>query len=91
MQAYLDDAKLMEDFRRAPAAMSFHHAFLGGLLEHTLNAMEVGDAVCKFYPLLNRDLVDRGDFSARHRQDLGAQYAVSFGYTRMAGSLWGMW
>jgi len=44
-------------FCRAPAAQSFHHAFIGGLLEHTLNAVEVADAIVKFYPGLNRDLV----------------------------------
>jgi 3'-5' exoribonuclease len=38
MQAYLDDEPLMNDFCRAPAAMSFHHAYIGGLLEHTLNS-----------------------------------------------------
>jgi 3'-5' exoribonuclease len=81
VQAYLDDAKLMEDFRRAPAAMSFHHAFLGGLLEHTLNAMEVGDAVCKFYPLLNRDLVISGIFLHDIAKTWELSYAVSFGYT----------
>ena len=58
----LDDEALMNDFCRAPAAMNFHHAFVGGLLEHTLNAMEVGDAVCKFYPKLNRDIVVAGIF-----------------------------
>jgi 3'-5' exoribonuclease len=35
VQAFLDDEQLMANFRRAPAAMSFHHAFIGGLLEHT--------------------------------------------------------
>src|SRR5438067_115810 len=38
VQAYLDDRELMDKFCKAPAAMSFHHAVLGGLLEHTLNA-----------------------------------------------------
>ena len=52
----------MADFCRAPAAMTFHHAYIGGLLEHTLNAMEVADAVCRFYPGLNRDLVLAGIF-----------------------------
>ena len=47
---------------RAAAAMNFHHAFIGGLLEHTLNAIEVADAICKFYPGLNRDLVISGIF-----------------------------
>ena len=45
LQTYLDDQELMKQFRKAPAAMSMHHAFLGGLLEHTLNAMEVADAI----------------------------------------------
>src|SRR4051794_2767282 len=62
VQAYLDDEQLMKNFCRAPAAMSFHHAFVGGLLEHTLNAIEVADAVVKFYPGLNRDLVIAGIF-----------------------------
>jgi len=62
LHAYLADQALMTDFCRAPAAMSFHHAFVGGLLEHTLNAMEVADAVCKFYVDLNRDIVLAGIF-----------------------------
>ncbi|MGA3068133.1 MAG: HD domain-containing protein [Tepidisphaeraceae bacterium] len=81
LQAYLDDPKLMEDFRRAPAAMSFHHAFLGGLLEHTLNAMEVADAVCKFYPLLNRDLVVAGIFLHDIAKTWELSYDVSFNYS----------
>ena len=62
LQAYLDDEKLMADFRKSPAAMSFHHAYIGGLLEHTLSAMTVGDAIVRFYPGLNRDLVLAGIF-----------------------------
>src|SRR5262249_4793042 len=62
VHAYLDDGELLANFCRAPAAMSFHHAFIGGLLEHTLNAMEVADAIVKFYPGLNRDLVIAGIF-----------------------------
>jgi 3'-5' exoribonuclease len=81
VHAYLDDKKLMEDFCRAPAAMSFHHAFLGGLLEHTLNAMEVADAVCKFYPLLNRDLVIAGIFLHDIAKTWELSYDVAFNYT----------
>lgn len=62
LQAYLDDQKLMANFRKSPAAMSFHHAYIGGLLEHTLSAMTVGDAIVRFYPGLNRDLVLAGIF-----------------------------
>jgi 3'-5' exoribonuclease len=81
VQAYLDDEKLMDNFRRAPAAQSFHHAFLGGLLEHTLNAMEVADAVCPFYPGLNRDLVVGGIFLHDIAKTWELTYECSFGYT----------
>ncbi|MCH9034762.1 MAG: CMP-binding protein, partial [Planctomycetes bacterium] len=32
---FLDDETLMESFRTAPAAAVLHHAYIGGLLEHT--------------------------------------------------------
>ena len=42
---YLDDAPLMERFKRAPAAMSLHHAFIGGLLEHTLQLLRLANII----------------------------------------------
>jgi 3'-5' exoribonuclease len=81
IQSYLDDEDLMNNFCKAPAAMSFHHAFIGGLLEHTLNAMEVADAVCKFYPKLNRDLVLAGIFLHDIAKTWELSYDCAFGYT----------
>ena len=81
VQAYLDDENLMAGFCKAPAAMSFHHAFLGGLLEHTLNAIEVADAVTRFYPGLNRDLVVAGIFLHDIAKTWELCYDCSFGYT----------
>jgi 3'-5' exoribonuclease len=81
LQAYLDDEKLMTDFCRAPAAMSFHHAYVGGLLEHTLNAMEVADVVCGFYPGLNRDMVIAGIFLHDIAKTWELSYDCAFGYT----------
>jgi 3'-5' exoribonuclease len=81
VRAYLDDEELMNNFCRAPAAMNFHHAFVGGLLEHTLNAMEVGDAVCKFYPTLNRDLVVAGIFLHDLAKTWELSYDKAFAYT----------
>ncbi|HEX5244641.1 MAG TPA: HD domain-containing protein [Tepidisphaeraceae bacterium] len=80
-QAYLDDEKLMTDFCRAPAAMSMHHAFIGGLLEHTLNAIEVADAIVRFYPGLNRDLLILGIFLHDIAKTWELSYAAAFGYT----------
>jgi len=81
VQAYLDDEKLMENLCRAPAAQSFHHAFIGGLLEHTLNAVEVADAMVKFYPGLNRDLVISGIFLHDIAKTWELSYDSAFGYT----------
>ena len=75
VEAYLADAPLMNDFKRAPAAQSFHHAFLGGLLEHTLNAVEVAEVVCPFYPGLNRDVVVAGIFL----HDIAKTWELTFG------------
>lgn len=81
VQAFLDDETLMKKFRRAPAAQSFHHAYLGGLLEHTENALNVADAVCRFYPHLNRDLVLSGIFIHDLAKTWELQYDTAFGYT----------
>jgi 3'-5' exoribonuclease len=81
IQAYLDDAELMSNFSRAPAAMSHHHAYIGGLLEHTLNAMQVADAMCPFYPTLNRDLVIAGIFLHDIAKTWELVYETSFSYS----------
>ena len=81
IQAYLDDKDLLDRLCRAPAAQSFHHAFLGGLLEHTLNAMDVANAVCPFYPGLNRDLVLAGLFLHDIAKIWELSYDCAFAYT----------
>ncbi|HEV7299190.1 MAG TPA: HD domain-containing protein [Tepidisphaeraceae bacterium] len=81
MEAYFADTKLMNEFQKAPAAQTFHHAFLGGLLEHTLNAVEVADAICRFYPGLNRDVVVAGVFVHDLAKTWELKYETAFGYT----------
>ena len=81
IQAYVNDPGLMDNFCKAPAAMSFHHAYLGGLLEHTVNAMQVADAIMQFYPGLNRDLVIAGIFLHDIAKTWELSYNCSFGYT----------
>jgi len=62
LDAYLEDGELMEQFCAAPAAITLHHAYLGGLLEHTLQLLRVADAICPLYPGINADLVKMGLF-----------------------------
>jgi len=48
------------EFQQAPAAKSMHHAYLGGLLEHTLSVSQLADLLAGFYPALDRDLLLSG-------------------------------
>jgi 3'-5' exoribonuclease len=56
----LEDPEIAPKFKLAPAATSYHHAFLGGLLEHVISLVRLGDRVCDHYPFLTRDLVIAG-------------------------------
>jgi 3'-5' exoribonuclease len=58
--AVAEDPGIAEKFKLAPAATSYHHAYLGGLLEHVLSLVELGDQVADHYPSLDRDLVLTG-------------------------------
>ena len=60
--AYLSDEVMMNRFRMAPAAVTVHHAWIGGLLEHTRQLMRLADRLLPLYPELNRDLVLMGLF-----------------------------
>ncbi|MBI1827449.1 MAG: HD domain-containing protein [Planctomycetes bacterium] len=62
IQEFLADEELMTDFRKAPAAATMHHAYIGGLLEHTLAVLELARLVVPRYPMLSVDLVLTGVF-----------------------------
>ncbi|GAB4386974.1 MAG: hypothetical protein Kow0022_17620 [Phycisphaerales bacterium] len=81
IKAYLDDAYLMDQFKRAPAAKSMHHAYLGGLLEHTLSLVKLAYAVCPLYPKINQDIVVVGLFLHDLGKTRELSYDAGFGYT----------
>lgn len=60
MEAFLNDAKWLAAFSRAPAAKAMHHVYLGGLLEHSLAVAALADDICRHYPGLRRDLLITG-------------------------------
>ncbi len=78
---YLEDGELMNRFCQAPAAAQLHHAYLGGLLEHTRSLMAAAEALLPNYPGLNRDVVLLGLFL----HDLGKcdelTWKTGFGYS----------
>ena len=54
---FVDDKAFAERFKKASAAKSVHHGFIGGLLEHTLGVTKLCDYYCSAYPVLKRDLL----------------------------------
>lgn len=57
---FFSDDEFFALFKKAPAAKLMHHAYLGGLLEHTLGVARLADAVSKLYPSLDRSLLMAG-------------------------------
>jgi 3'-5' exoribonuclease len=55
----LDEAFLLQ-FANAPAARSMHHAFIGGLLEHSLSMARLAQFLAGHYPYVNLDLLMSG-------------------------------
>ena len=80
-EQYLGDERLMEDFRRAPAAMSVHHAWIGGLLEHTHQMMELAERMLPLYPHLNRDIVLFSLFAHDLGKTVELDWERGFSYT----------
>lgn len=81
VQEFLADESLMRDFARAPAASTFHHAYMGGLLEHTVSLMEVAEKLLPLYPGLSRDLTLAGLFLHDIAKTWELSYDSAFAYT----------
>lgn len=68
---------LAENMRRAPGAMTVHHDYVGGLLEHSASVALLCDAAARHYPNVDRDLVVTGGIL----HDIGKIEEYSIGTT----------
>jgi 3'-5' exoribonuclease len=57
VDSFLDDESFRADFRRAPCTRSGHHAYLGGLLEHTVAVATLAVETSALHRRLNSDLL----------------------------------
>lgn len=78
LAAYRCDAAFRDRLAAAPAARSIHHAYPGGLLQHTVSVVGICARLCAHYALaqpglLNRDLCLAGAFL----HDLGKLEEIS--------------
>ncbi|MGD2150674.1 MAG: HD domain-containing protein [Desulfobacterales bacterium] len=60
IQAFLNDENFVREFKIAPAAKKMHHAYIGGLLEHTLSMASLADKIAGHYSGIDRDLLIAG-------------------------------
>jgi 3'-5' exoribonuclease len=79
--AFLGDAELRAALRRAPATRNGHHAYLGGLLEHTVAVATLAQETCQLHVKLDSDLL----IAAALLHDVGKvrefTYGAEFGLT----------
>ncbi|HBE73346.1 MAG TPA: hypothetical protein DDW31_04550, partial [candidate division Zixibacteria bacterium] len=57
---FFDDRDFYPQFQAAPAAKLWHHAYVGGLAEHTAAVCRLARAAAANYGLLDRDLLITG-------------------------------
>jgi 3'-5' exoribonuclease len=60
LKAFFEDNTFVKQFKKAPAAKKMHHAYLGGLLEHTLSIATLSQIIASHYEGLNGDLLLTG-------------------------------
>lgn len=75
----LEDPDCKKRILRAPAAKSVHHAYAGGLIEHSLSVCRILDFLAKHYrayygPAMSRDLLLIGGLF----HDIGKIYELTF-------------
>lgn len=63
------------DFRRAPCTRAGHHAYLGGLLEHTVSVATLVGELCQLHPRLDSDLL----MAAAILHDVGKAREFTYG------------
>jgi len=78
---FLADTELMDKLCNSPGGISLHHNYLGGLLEHTCNMLEVATAILPLYPNVQRDLVLAGIFLHDIGKTKELTYDMAFSYT----------
>jgi 3'-5' exoribonuclease len=75
LRRLLADTALRAQWRRAPCSRAGHHAYLGGLLEHTVAVATLAHEACQLHPGLNSDLL----ICAALVHDLGRTREFTYG------------
>jgi len=71
----------LEKFKSAPAGKSWHHGYIHGLIEHTLEMIKICDLMCDFHAEINRDLLAAGAMLHDFGKTEELSYDSSFEYS----------
>lgn len=87
LEAFFSET-FLDDFATSVAAKSNHHAYIGGLIEHTMTICNLADDACMLYDYLDRDIVIAGVMLHDAGKVLEIDPSFGFNYTKM-GSMVG--
>lgn len=77
-KSVLRDEQIRASLLSAPGAKAIHHAYAGGLLEHTLAIMRICKALSLLYPQVDKEIL----LVAALFHDLGKAFELSHGISR---------
>jgi len=54
---FFDDSDFVKEYTHSPSAISHHHNYVGGNLEHSVGVIRLCKNICEMYPGINKDLL----------------------------------
>ena len=88
-RSFFRDEDFMGRFSRAPGDAGSHHAYLGGLIEHTVSVATLCQHLAVQHPAAQQRSADHRGASARHRQGRGVHIATAVSVYSREGRLLG--
>ncbi len=60
LKSFFCDQEFTKEYYEAPAAMIHHHNYRGGLLDHSVEVLQICQRLCELFPQLDPDLLYTG-------------------------------
>ena len=60
LNLFFNDSNFVKDYTHSPSAITHHHNYVGGNLEHTVGVIRLCKNICEMYEGINKDLVVTG-------------------------------
>jgi 3'-5' exoribonuclease len=81
LASFVENPEIAAKLKRAPAAMTMHHAYLGGLLEHIVSLCGLAKRITQHYPEVDGDLLLTGIVLHDIGKTEELSYKRAIGYT----------